>query len=179
MASPVKLSHMVLQTKQIPAMRDWYLSVLGGEVVHQDKQLCFLAYDDEHHRIALIDFGAPLSPKSDKEVGLHHIAFTFDGLKELLGNYERLKGEGIAPHWCINHGPTTSLYYHDPDGNGVELQVDNFADVADCKDFMRSKAFADNPLGVEFDPDEMLRRFRAGVPERQFLDRANLEKVMA
>ena len=178
MASPVKLSHYVLQTNQIPAMRDWYLSVLGGEVVHENPHLCFLAYDEEHHRLALLDF-EPLKKKGEKDVGLNHVAFTFSGLGELLGTYERLKRQGIAPHWCVNHGPTTSLYYHDPDGNGVELQVDNFEDVADCKEFMRSKAFAENPLGVEFDPDEMLRRLRSGVPERAFLDRANLEKVMA
>src|ERR1700722_11498498 len=140
MASPVKLSHIVLQTNDIPAVRDWYLAVLGGEVVHQDPHLCFLAYDDEHHRIALLNFG-PLGRRSEADTGLHHFAFTFSTLGELLGNYERLKGRDIKPHWCINHGPTTSLYYKDPDGNGVELQVDNFANLADCKDFMRSAAF--------------------------------------
>jgi catechol-2,3-dioxygenase len=178
MASPIKFSHIVLQTNDIPAVRDWYLAVLGGEVVHEDDHLCFLAYDDEHHRIALLNFG-PLARKGEADTGLHHFAFTFSTLAELLGNYERLKGGDIKPHWCINHGPTTSLYYKDPDGNGVELQVDNFPDVADCKAFMRSAAFAENPLGIEFDPDEMLRRLRSGVPERAFLDRANLGKVMA
>jgi catechol-2,3-dioxygenase len=178
MASPVKLSHIVLQTNRVALMRDWYLAVLGGEVVHENPNLCFLAYDDEHHRIALLNFG-PLAPKGEADTGLHHFAFTFTALGELLGHYERLKGRDITPHWCINHGPTTSLYYKDPDGNGVELQVDNFADVADCKEFMRSSDFAENPLGIEFDPDEMLRRLRAGVPERAFLERANLGKVMA
>lgn len=178
MASPIKLSHIVLQTNHVAALRDWYLTVLGGEVVHENPNLCFLAYDDEHHRIAFLNFG-PLAKKGEADVGLHHFAFTFATLGELLGAYERLKGEAIAPHWCINHGPTTSLYYHDPDGNGVELQVDNYADVADCKAFMRSSAFAENPLGVEFDPDEMLKRLRAGVPARAFLERADLEKVMA
>ena len=38
-----------------------------------------------------------------------------------------LAGDSIKPYWCINHGLTTSLYYHDPDDNAVELQVDNFA----------------------------------------------------
>lgn len=178
MASPIKLSHIVLQTNHVAALRDWYLTVLGGEVVHENPNLCFLAYDDEHHRIALLNFG-PLGKKGEADAGLHHFAFTFASLGELLGAWERLKGQDIAPHWCINHGPTTSLYYHDPDGNGVELQVDNFADVADCKAFMRSPAFAQNPLGVEFDPDAMLKRLRAGVPERALLDRATLETVMA
>ena len=123
MASPVKLSHIVLQTNRIAAMREWYLAVLGGEVVHENPHLCFLAYDDEHHRIALLNFG-PLAKKGEADVGLHHFAFTFASLGELLGSYERLKGQDIAPHWCVNHGPTTSLYYRDPDGNGVELYRD-------------------------------------------------------
>jgi catechol-2,3-dioxygenase len=179
MPSPVKLSHYVLQTNQIQALRAWYLAVLGGEIVHEDPHLCFIAYDDEHHRIAFVDF-EPLRKKTEKDVGLHHVAFTFTDLRTLLETHERLKRDkSIAPYWCINHGPTTSLYYHDPDGNGCELQVDNFANLADCKAFMRSPEFASNPLGVEFDPDEMLRRLRAGTPERKFLVRAELEHAMA
>jgi hypothetical protein len=30
---------------------------------------------------------------------------------------------------------------------------------------------ATNPIGVEFDPDDWLARLRAGVPERELLDR--------
>lgn len=174
MATPVKLSHYVLQTNDIPALRDWYLAVLGGEVVHEDKQLCFLTYDDEHHRIAFLNFG-PLEAKSERAIGLNHVAFCYESLADLLGTYERLKGRGIKPHWCVNHGPTTSLYYSDPDGNGVELEVENFAFLSMCKDYMRSKPFADNPRGIEYDPDELLRKLRAGVPEAELLDRARLE----
>jgi catechol-2,3-dioxygenase len=36
-----------------------------------------------------------------------------------------LKGAGITPFVSVNHGLTTSFYYRDPDGNGVELQIDN------------------------------------------------------
>jgi hypothetical protein len=39
----------------------------------------------------------------------------------------RKKDMRIRPFYSINHGPTTSLYYTDPDGNRVELLVDNFA----------------------------------------------------
>ena len=40
--------------------------------------------------------------------------------------YKRLKQQDIVPWWCINHGPTTSMYYRDPDNNQIELQVDIF-----------------------------------------------------
>ena len=40
---------------------------------------------------------------------------------------EALEEVGIQPHVPVQHGPTTSLYYRDPDGNMVELQIDNMA----------------------------------------------------
>ena len=50
---PMKLAHVVLRTHDFEKMRDFYLTFLGGRVQHQNEQLCFIAYDDEHHRIAL------------------------------------------------------------------------------------------------------------------------------
>jgi hypothetical protein len=76
----------------------------------------------------------------------------------------RLAGRGIRPFYSINHGPTTSLYYADPDGNRVEFLVDNFATVEEGQAWMRSPAFARNPIGVAFDPDDLVRWFRSGVP---------------
>ena len=63
----------------------------------------------------------------------------------------------------INHGPTTSLYFRDPDGNQVELQIDNCS-LAEADAFVRSEAFAKNPIGVPFDADTLLARFRSGEP---------------
>ncbi len=170
MPSPSKLSHLVLNTNRLAEMRDWYCKVLGAEVVQQNSRICFIAYDEEHHRVAFIDPG-PLAPPSapnengrPSQVGLNHIAFNFSTLEELLDNYERLKRLCIEPHWCVNHGPTTSMYYRDPDGNGVELEFDNFSTLRACKDYMMSEAFARDPRGVDFDPDQLIARFRAGVP---------------
>ena len=73
---------------------------------------------------------------------------------ELLDNYERLAARGIRPFRCINHGPTTSMYYADPDGNRVELQVDNFATPEEATAWMASPEFAANPIGVDFDPED-------------------------
>jgi len=90
------------------------------------------------------------------------MAFTFKSLGELLDTYTRLKDSGIRPYWCINHGPTTSMYYRDPDNNQVELLIDNFEDVRDGKAYMQSPAFAENPIGVTFEPDSFVTRLRAG-----------------
>ena len=66
MASPKKLSHLVLQTNRREQMVDWYCTVLGAEVLFQNKHIAFISYDDEHHRVAFIDPG-PLADKKPAE----------------------------------------------------------------------------------------------------------------
>ncbi len=178
---PSKLAHVVFQTNRMPEMRDWYCTVLGGHVIYENPHLSFICYDDEHHRVALIDFGplAPRDPAAGSELmvkateppGLHHVAFTFGSMEEFLGTYVRLKGSAICPFFCVNHGPTTSMYYRDPDGNRIELQIDNFATAEEGQAWMHSAAFDKNPIGVEFDPDELVKRFQAGVPLEELVAR--------
>ncbi len=132
--SPAKFAHFVLVTRDLTRLRDWYVTVLHGRVVYQDPILCFITYDDEHHRIAIGAFPGVEEREPGVRVGLHHTAFTYRDLGELLYTYRRLKAGGIEPYWCVNHGPTTSMYYRDPDGNRVELQVDNFATAEDATD---------------------------------------------
>jgi catechol-2,3-dioxygenase len=130
--------------------------------------MCFVTYDDEHHRVAFIDAGRTDGPV-DAHNGLAHIAFTYGSLDELLETYAGLERDAIVPALSVNHGPTTSLYYRDPDGNQVELQVDNFATVAEGHAYMQSPAFAHNPVGVFFDPAELWRRVSTGEPVEDLL----------
>ena len=160
---PVKLAHIVRRTTRFEAMLEWYTQVLGAEVVHSDGVLAFLSYDEEHHRIAIANLPG-LEEQSPTAAGTDHVAFAHADLGDLLYTYVRLRQAGIEPYWTINHGPTTSLYYKDPDGNRVELQVDNFATADECNRWMKSGDFAANPIGVVFDPDELVARYAAGEP---------------
>jgi catechol-2,3-dioxygenase len=159
--SPSVLAHVVLKTANLKRMTDFYTTFLGGNVTHSNAMLAFITYDDEHHRIALI--GIPsTSPKVRGSCGLDHIAFTFPDLTTLLLAYRQRKARGIEPIWSVNHGPTTSLYYEDPDGNKLETQVDNFESNETATQFMQSAAFAENPIGTDFDPEVMITRIKAG-----------------
>jgi catechol-2,3-dioxygenase len=160
---PRQLAHVVRRTSRFEELVQWYCTVLGAEVVHEDGMLAFLTYDDEHHRIAIARIPG-LEDQPAMAAGTDHIAFTFADLGDLLHTYVRLEAAGIAPFWCINHGPTTSMYYKDPDGNRVELQVDNMPSSEAIDAWMRSGDFAANPIGVVFDPAELLARYRAGEP---------------
>jgi catechol-2,3-dioxygenase len=160
--SPRKLAHVVLRTKSnFDSMVKWYCFVLGARIVFNAGHLIFLSYDNEHHRIA-IAAGGDLSERPRRAVGLDHISFTYEDVEALLTTYARLKQAGILPFCCVNHGPTTSLYYHDPDKNRIELQMDNFADMTEATTLMQEQ-FSINPVGVEFDPEEMLTRLRSGA----------------
>ena len=55
MASPTKLSHIVLQTNRRREMIDWYCTVLGAEILYEAERISFISYDDEHHRVAFLD----------------------------------------------------------------------------------------------------------------------------
>ena len=142
---PAKFAHAVLATKQFQAMVDWYKTVLQAEVVHSNGMLAFMTYDDEHHRIAIAAVPG-LEDKPCHSVGLDHLAYTYANLGDLVFTYERLKQAGIMPVVTINHGPTTSMYYRDPDGNRVELQIDNFDSVEELKGFFQSDAMQKNPM---------------------------------
>jgi catechol-2,3-dioxygenase len=163
MASPKKLSHIVLQTNRRREMIDWYCTVLGAEILYEADRISFISYDDEHHRVAFLDPG-PLTERQPNAAGLNHVAFTFAGLDDLTENYLRLKEIGIRPHRCVNHGVTTSMYYHDPDNNQVELLVDNFATATEGRAYMSGRSVTDkNPVGVVYEPDELVTRVRAGL----------------
>jgi catechol-2,3-dioxygenase len=153
----------VLRTGQLDKMAEWYRTVLAARIVFRDERLCFLSYDDEHHRLALIHI-PDLPPRDPESAGTDHVAYSYRDLGELLATYRRLKAHGILPHWPINHGVTTSMYYRDPDNNRVELQIDNFSTTEELQGYFQSAAFAANPVGVTYDAEQLVRDYEAGVP---------------
>jgi catechol-2,3-dioxygenase len=101
------------------------------------------------------------------------VSFTYETMEDLLENFERLAAQDIRPEWTINHGPTISLYYRDPDGNRLELQIDVFNTNEEVNDFINGPIYQTNPIGTEFDPREMLAQLRAGVPEAELVRRTS------
>jgi hypothetical protein len=56
------------------------------------------------------------------------------------------------------------MYHRDPDNNRVELQIDNFPTAEELQDYFQSAAFAANPVGVTYDPEQLVRDYEAGAP---------------
>jgi catechol-2,3-dioxygenase len=165
---PAKFAHLVLRTKRLGEIVSWYETVLGARPVFRNDFIAFLTYDDEHHRIAVVQNPGFTEP-AENAVGLDHFAYTHATLGDLLQTYKRLAAKGIRPYWCVNHGPTTSMYFRDPDGNRLEFQVDNFPDSASLQAWFQSSDFAKNPIGVNFDPEKLLARWAKGDPESELI----------
>jgi catechol 2,3-dioxygenase-like lactoylglutathione lyase family enzyme len=163
---PFKMAHIVMRCAHRQASVEWYRALFQAELVFEDEVLTFLAYDEEHHRLAF--FNMPGLPEQvDEMAGVHHVAYSYKNIGELLSTYDRLNTHGIKPVWTINHGPTTSFYYRDPERNLVELQVDNFVEQADAAAFFHSETFANNPIGTEFDADALVALWRSGASNEE------------
>ncbi|KAK6950183.1 hypothetical protein Daesc_008509 [Daldinia eschscholtzii] len=174
--SPEALCHIVLRTTpdNFDCMVDFYLTILAGRVSHQSHRLCFMTYDYEHHRIALIKDATAVPREGAPQVGLHHVAFGFKTLQDLVTSYEEKKAAGMLPVWSVNHGMSTSMYYEDPDGNQLEFQVDNFDTVPEAVEFMASPAFEENPIGADFDPEVFVERVKSGEDDKSIKARPNI-----
>jgi catechol 2,3-dioxygenase-like lactoylglutathione lyase family enzyme len=157
---PAKFAHVVLKTPNLKRARDWYLTLLQGRVGFENDMVCFVTYDDEHHRVGLLTIPGLVAPPPNA-YGLEHLAFTYGSLGTLLANYRRLKRLGVEPYWTINHGPTISMYYRDPDRNKVETQYDVFATADEATDFI-NKYYGENFMGIIFEPEQMAQRYEAG-----------------
>lgn len=170
---PFKLAHVVYRTRRFEQMVNWHTAVFGAKVQHQSPARAFLTYGGEQWLAFLnLNFVHPDAPAIDTEggVGVDHVAYTFESLSQLLAHYAKLKALNITPYSCLHHGITVSMYYADPDGNQLEFHTECSGTTAAAKAFMAGPGFAENPIGVAFDPDEVLARKTAGTL-RDFLQK--------
>jgi catechol-2,3-dioxygenase len=163
MTSDLKLAHVVLQTSRLREMRDFYGRVLGAHVVFETDESCLMTFDEEHHRVAFTSPPFPLQDKSPVAAGLHHSAYSLGSVDDLLEHYAALAARGVLPAVCAQHGVTTSMYYLDPDGNFIELQVDNFATPEAAIEYMTGPEYTADVAGPTFDPERMIQARREDV----------------
>lgn len=175
--APIKMGHIAVRTSRLNEMLDWYCKVLEAKIAFRNDDMGFITYDEEHHRLAIIGMPDLKAPEKNT-TGMEHVSFTYESLGDLLATYKRLKAENIEPFWPIIHGPTTSLYYKDPDGNKVELQIDNFKTKEEVNAFFAGGAYLENPMGIIFDPEEMIDKYERGVPFEEIVKRPKLPPGM-
>ena len=183
MPSPAKIHHIHIYSDVcFDEMVPFYCRLLNARIVTEATQgapATFLSYDDHDHRIII--FKKPgFGTKPERPVGVSHIAFAYASLGEILYIYRRMKDWGYPPpHWAVNHGNSTSIYYRDPDGNEVETLVDNYAPI-DCQEYKKRYQFTEEFGAMrdgDFDPDKMVALYEAGVPDSILLDREEVKRL--
>ncbi|HET7201148.1 MAG TPA: VOC family protein [Burkholderiales bacterium] len=131
MASVPRLSfsHFGMFVTDVARMEDFYTRVLGFAVTdHGDLEtprgavrLVFLSRDPrDHHQIVLVS-GRPEGLNFNP---INQISFRMDELAGLREMHRRLQRERVKEMYPVSHGNALSVYFHDPEGNRVELFID-------------------------------------------------------
>ncbi|CAN5777468.1 VOC family protein [soil metagenome] len=129
------VAHYGLRTRNLAPMIDWYARFFDAKIQHDIGLGVFMTWDNDHHRL-VIWTDEETTDKDARSAGIDHVGIGLPDFLALAETYEKLKGRGIEPDLCVNHLFSTSFYYHDPDGNEVELTVDNFPSKEECSEFL-------------------------------------------
>jgi catechol 2,3-dioxygenase len=121
------LGHVVLRVTDRSRAERFYNGVLGLPICARFDEggmsMTFFTLGN-HHDFAVMEVSGEGSSESESAVGLHHVAFNIgDTLDQLREAKLKLEGAGITVD-PVDHEVTKSLYFSDPDGNGIELYVD-------------------------------------------------------
>ncbi|MDG2111354.1 MAG: VOC family protein [Actinomycetota bacterium] len=85
--------------------------------------LTFLSQDPSaHHQIAMV---SGVDAPDHGFVMVDHLAFRTGDLDDLRAIRANLEGAGVEKIIPIDHGNAWSLYFNDPEGNGIECYVDS------------------------------------------------------
>lgn len=132
-APRLTLSHTTVNVADLDTMLEFYCGTLGFHITNRGdmpdgSQMAFISQDPaEHHQIVFIS-GLPAS--DHQFVMVDHMAFRTGSLDELRVIGAQLDGAGVEGVIPINHGNAWSLYFNDPEGNGLECFVDSPFHVA-------------------------------------------------
>jgi catechol 2,3-dioxygenase len=128
MIHPDRIGHIVLKVRSLARSRPFYTELLGLEVMKELPQvkMLFLASNRrDHHEIALAEVGEDAGAPKPGDVGLSHCAFRLKSVEDLRAAYREFKQRNVPISYTVNHGVTRSIYFLDPDGNQLEVYVDN------------------------------------------------------
>ncbi len=175
--------HYALTTTRFEEMKDWYFKVLGMTPTFESSDptannsgmnASWVTNDEANHRIGIVAM-PHLTEDAEKQrhTKIHHVAYEYATLDDLLDTYERLSEIGIEPVVSFDHGATIALYYRDPDQNLLELNVDTFGDWGKSTEFMSSSPqFAAHPNGPRIDPALLVEARKLGVSSEEIHKRA-------
>lgn len=126
----LRWSHVVLYVRDLEGMIAFYDEVLGFKVSDRGQidpnlpgvDVAFLSQvESDHHQIAF----APVRGEDDSSP-VDHFAFRVDSFADVKAMVDKLQADGRATDLNpLNHGNAWSIYFKDPEGNGLEVFCDS------------------------------------------------------
>ena len=119
------IGHVLLRVTDEEASKRFYRDVLGFRIAEQDPEHggVFMTLGDGFHTIDVMQHPAPRdAPRSQRgQLGLGHIAFKVASYAALRDAYAHLLQNGVEIQRAADHICQRSIYFADPDGNGLEI----------------------------------------------------------
>jgi len=123
-----ELAHVVFYVQNLEQSLHFYTTVVGlsekGRIFAN--RAAVLSTGHSHHELLLIQVGDAPGPLTGRRIGLYHVGWKVgESLDELRAVYRRIIEAGYAIDGMSDHTVSQSLYLRDPDGNELELFVDD------------------------------------------------------
>jgi catechol-2,3-dioxygenase len=124
--TPKYLGHVNIFVRNVERSHQWYTDVLGLHTYdYMPGRAAFLSADlEQSHEVALIQVGDDAPGQQQRQVGLNHMAWMMHSLEDLKEVYQRLKDKQVPIDRVSDHGISVGIYFHDPDGNGIEVSYE-------------------------------------------------------
>jgi catechol 2,3-dioxygenase len=119
------IGHVLLRVADEEESKRFYRDALGFQIAEQDPEHggVFMTLGDGFHTLDITQHPAPQEAAHPQrgQLRLVHIAFKVASYAALREAYAHLLKTGVEIQRAIDHVCQRSLYFTDPDGNGLEI----------------------------------------------------------
>ena len=122
------LGHVVFYVRDLQPSVTFYTDIVGLDLkgLIFNNRAALLSGGSTHHELLLIQVGSADGPQQGKRIGLYHVGWHVgDSLTTLKALYEKLRAMDYPVAGLSDHTISQSIYLRDPDGNELELYVDD------------------------------------------------------
>jgi catechol 2,3-dioxygenase len=139
-----ELGHVVFYVRDLERSVAFYTGVVGLALVGRifNHRAALLSGGRSHHELLLIQMGEAPGPLQGRRLGLYHVGFKVgEDRAALRAARDRAAAVNAPIDGMSDHTVSQSIYLRDPDGNEIELYVDD-----PSVDWRRDTAWMETPV---------------------------------